>query len=175
MYEGQSSGRNAGRKNEYVVNLADIALRGTTVLWNIQFDAIRTLWEMQARNAAAFGIPDYSGVLRSADGSMKGLLATSTDQILSSVHLAGDTINEMQQQFSQLIQQRSQELSEEMRRRIEELSERSRQGLEQVQNMARQGAQEAQRAGARGEESPVEQPRPEGEREERSARQRRAA
>jgi gas vesicle protein len=164
MYDTQDSGRNEGQRNQTAINLADIALRGTTMLWNIQLDTLRTLWEMQAHNATAFGAPDYSGLFRSADGSIKRMVETGTSQILSSAHQASDTISEMQRQFGQLMERRSRALSEQMRQRMEEFSEQTRQSLEQVQNMARQGLEQ------------VEQPRPDQtEREEKSARQRKAA
>jgi hypothetical protein len=96
MYESQGSNRMEGRNQsrqqgnesrragESAINIADIALRGTAVLFSIQLDAVRSLFEIQARSAAAFGVPDYSGLFRSTDGGATRLLAISTDQMLRS-------------------------------------------------------------------------------------------
>ena len=193
----QQGNQNNEQAGESAINMADIAFRGTAVLLSIQLDAVRSVFEMQARSAAAFGAPDYSGLFRSSDGGTKRLLAMGTHQFLSSARQANETISEMQRQFGRLIERRSQELSEEMRQSIEELSQRAREGLEQVKQMAEEGADEAERqhrqqralqntenraqqqAGARNEEqgSVVEQPRPETTDKDRDERgkQRRVA
>src|SRR5438093_306181 len=155
MYERQGS--STGRR-EFPINMADIALRGTAVLFNIQLDALRGLWEMQARSAAALGAPDYSGLFRSGNGGMKKLIETTTDQLLNSVRQTNETMGEMQRQFSRLIEQRTNELSEDMRHGIEELSERTRQGLQQVASMAQKETEEVRRAGQTPEQE--EQPQP---------------
>jgi hypothetical protein len=190
--EGRNQSRQQGnqsqRTGESAINMADIALRGTAVLFSIQLDAVRSLFEIQARSAAAFGVPDYSGLFRSTDGGASRLLAIGTDQMLSSARQANETISEMQRQFGRLIERRSQELSEEMRQSIEELNQRARESLEQVKQMVQEGADEAegyrqqgsqqtQQAGQRGEEgSQIEQPRPDAEKgDDRNAKQRRVA
>src|SRR5215475_4678314 len=50
----------AGRRQDHTMNIAELAVRGTTMLFDIQMAALRSIWQMQARSAAALGAPDCS-------------------------------------------------------------------------------------------------------------------
>ncbi|HVK56965.1 MAG TPA: hypothetical protein VM532_18290 [Burkholderiales bacterium] len=184
------------RQTEHTLNMAELALRGTGVLFDIQMAAVRSLWHLQTRSAAAFGAPDYSDLLRFTDVGAKRLLSTGAEQVLTSARQASDTITELQRQFGRLVEQGALQLTEEMRQGMEELNERTQQGLQEVKNLAQQGADEAERmtkeresalqqqrqqAGGRPGEPQIDQPRPQTEQpraeeeKESASKQRRSA
>src|SRR6185295_11419082 len=41
-------------------NIAEVALRGTALLFDLQLEAARNAWETQARGVAMLGAPDFS-------------------------------------------------------------------------------------------------------------------
>ncbi|HJU21900.1 MAG TPA: hypothetical protein VJ891_05275, partial [Casimicrobiaceae bacterium] len=41
-------------------SMAEVAVRGTALLWDVQMETARNLWRTQARTAAMFGVPDCS-------------------------------------------------------------------------------------------------------------------
>src|SRR6266498_2714141 len=110
MNETQSSKQEQGsrqqeqRNIEHSMNMTELALRGTAVLFDIQMSAVRSLWQMQARNCAAFGAPDYSDLLRFTDTGAKWLISTGVEQILTSARQASDAITEVQRQFGRLVE-----------------------------------------------------------------------
>jgi gas vesicle protein len=174
----QEQGYRQERNVEHSVNFAELTLRGTAVMFDIQLSALRGLLQLQARSAAAFGAPDYSDLLRFTDSSAKRLLTTGTEQVLNSVRQASDTITEVQRQFARLVEQGTMQITEEVRQGIEELNQRTQEGLQEVKSLAQQGADEAERAVREGGQQrsveqaraghaqpQVEQPRPDEEQE----------
>jgi len=141
---GQQGQSQRGSNVEHAVNLAEIAVRGTAVLFDIQTSALRSLLQLQARSVAAFGAPDYSDLLRYTDTGTKRLLSTGTEQVMNSVRQASDTITEVQRQFGRLVEQGTLQLTEDLRQGIQELSQRTQQGLQEVKNMAQESADEAE-------------------------------
>lgn len=134
------------RGGEHHVNMAEIALRGTALLFDIQMEAARNMMQMQARTATALGAPDYSDLFRMADDRAKRLFSTGAEQILNSARQANETVAEMQRQIGRLMEQQTVEITEEMRQGIEELGRHTQEGLQQVRQVIEQEAEEAQRA-----------------------------
>src|SRR4051812_35512824 len=52
---------------EFFGSLAEIGLRGVAQAVDMQYSALRALWETRARAAAAFGYPDYAGAFAGND------------------------------------------------------------------------------------------------------------
>ena len=137
----------ASRGAEQTLNMAELAVRGTTALFDIQLTALRGLWQLQARSAAAFGAPDYSDLLRSTENGTQRLLSTSAEQVLTSARQAADAITEMQSQFGRLIEQSAHQLTDEIQHGIEEISQRAQEGLHVVKEMAEQGLHQSNGTG----------------------------
>lgn len=131
---------------EHHVNMAEIALRGTALLFDIQMEAARNMMQMQARTATVLGAPDYSDLFRMVDDRAKRLFSTSAEQILNSARQANETVAEMQRQIGRLMEQQTVELTEEMRQGIEQLGRHTQEGLQQVRQVVEQEAEELQRA-----------------------------
>src|SRR4051812_8023902 len=126
----QSNGHGSQRGAEQTMNMAELAVRGTTLLMDIQMAALRNIWHLQARSAAAFGIPDCSDLLRSTENGAQRLFSTSAEQMLTSARQATDAISEMQTQFGRMVEQETQQLTEELQHGIEEVSQRTQESLQ---------------------------------------------
>jgi len=131
-------------QNDNFMTFAEVAIRGTARLLDIELATMRTFWQIQARGAAAFGAPDYSDLIRQAESGAQRLLSTSTEQMLDGAHQAAETIREMQTQMGQIVEHGAIELTEEIRNGMQELGERSRQGAGAVREMTASAASQAQ-------------------------------
>jgi len=124
---------------DQALNLAELAIRGTSVLLDIQLAALRNAWQLQARSAAAFGVPDYSDFLRQAESGTQNLMSAGAEQMLASARQASHAIEELRDQFGQIVEQGTLQLSDEIRHGIEEMGQRAAEGIQTVKNLAQQG------------------------------------
>jgi hypothetical protein len=117
-------------------SMAEVALRGTALLWDLQMETARNVWRTQARTAAMLGIPDCSALFHVGDDRARRLFTTSTEQMLNSARQARDTVVEMQRQMGRLAEQQTIGLTEEVRDQIEQISRHTEQGLQQIREIA---------------------------------------
>jgi hypothetical protein len=165
------NGQGLQRGAEQTMNMAELAVRGTTLLLDIQMAALRNIWQLQARSAAALGVPDCSDLLRSTENGTHRLFSTSAEQILSSARQATGAISEMQAQFGRMIEQETQQLTEELQHGIEEVSQRTQESLQAVKEIAEQSLQQ-NGSGARSQQrSEIDEPAYEQSTESRRSRQ----
>lgn len=117
-------------------SMAEVALRGTALLWDLQMETARNLWRTQARTAAMLGVPDCSALFQIGDDRARRLFTTSTEQMLSSARQARETVVEMQRQMGRLAEQQTIGLTEEVRDQIEQIGRHTEQGLQQIRDIA---------------------------------------
>jgi hypothetical protein len=125
--------------------MAEVALRGTALLWDLQMETARNMWRTQARTAAMLGIPDCSALFQIGDDRARRLFTTSTEQILSSARQARETVVEMQRQMGRLAEQQTIGLTEEVRDQIEQIGRHTEQGLQQIREIAASEADHVER------------------------------
>ena len=126
-------------------SMAEVALRGTALLWDLQMETARNMWRTQARTAAMIGIPDCSALFQIGDDRARRLFTTSTEQILSSARQARETVVEMQRQMGRLAEQQTIGLTEEVRDQIEQIGRHTEQGLQQIREIAASEADHVER------------------------------
>ncbi len=117
-------------------NVADVALRGTALLWDLQMETMRSLWRTQARTAAMLGAPDYSELLHIGDDSARRIFSATAEQVLNSARQARDAVVEVQREIGRLAQQHTIGIAEEMRERIEQMGRETQQSLQEFKHMA---------------------------------------
>jgi DNA anti-recombination protein RmuC len=147
-------GMYAGRSAEQAVNLAEIFVRGTARMLELQGAAARTVLQTQGRSAALFGAPDWSVVFNGGGNEQfQNLFETGAEQAVRFLRIANETIQQFQSQLGVLIEQQTQQATEQMRHSIEEMARRSEQTIQQltrlsgqVTDQARGMAEEAGRA-----------------------------
>lgn len=123
-----------------------IAMRGVAQLYDMQSSVARMVLQTQADAACAIGLPDYSGLFRTVDGRTKRIFSTSTDQFLQLAEQIKETISEVQQHISSMLEVSFVNAAENWQRGLNELGSQAEEGLEQLKETARQQAQEAMEA-----------------------------
>lgn len=136
-----------GSGNQAQINMAEIYLKGTALLFDIQLQAARNLLKIQMQTATMLGAPDYSHLLHVADERATQLFSMGTDQVVKSARKANETIVEMQRQIGRVVEQQAELASEQMRTGIEEIGRRTEEGLQQVREMAQKSGEELERTG----------------------------
>ena len=117
-------------------SMAEVALRGTALFWDLQMETARNLWRTQARTAAMLGIPDCSALFQVGDDRARRLFTVSAEQMLSSARQARETVVEMQRQMGRLAEQQTIGLTEEVRDQIEQIGRHTEQGLQEIKQIA---------------------------------------
>jgi hypothetical protein len=140
------------------VNMAEIALRGTALLFDYQMQAARDLLEMQARSAAAFGVPDCSSLFNVADDKARRLFADGAEQLVATARRATETMAEMNRQFGRLVEQQTVNIAEQMRHGIDQFGRHTEQGLLQARSLVEHGLDEMERAAQEARQQASEQP-----------------
>jgi len=126
-------------------NMAEIAIRGTALLWDLQVDATRNLLRAQARTASMFGVPDYSALFRIADMRARRVFTETAEQVISTAREATRTVTGVQRELGRLAEQQTIEMTEEVRENVQQLSSYAQRGLEEIQGVAQQEADEVRR------------------------------
>ena len=116
--------------------MAEVALRGTALFWDLQMETARNVGRPQARTAAMLGIPDCSALFHVGDDRARRLFTTSAEQMLNSARQARETVVEMQRQMGRLAEQQTIGLAEEVRDQIEQIGRHTEQGLQQIRQIA---------------------------------------
>jgi hypothetical protein len=145
--DGNQQQQHGGQAHDrQLQSIAEVALRGTALFWDLQMETARNLWRTQARAAALLGIPDCSGLFNVGDDRARRLFTASAEQILDSARQARETVVEMQRQMGRLAEQQTIGITEEVRDQIEQVGRHTEQGLQEMRQMT---ASEADQAEAR--------------------------
>lgn len=129
----QDAGQFNGRQFQ---SMAEVALRGTALLWDLQMETARNLWRTQARTAALLGIPDCSDLFNIGDDRARRLFSASAEQVLNSARQARETVVEMQRQLGRIAEQQTIGITEEVRDQIQQMGRHTEQGLQEIKQMA---------------------------------------
>ena len=127
------------------INFAAVMIRGVGSLYDLQVEAARLVLQSQARTAAAFGLPDYSGLFGIDDERAKHLISAGTDYLLNSAQQAKQTISEVHHHVGRLVEQETINIAESWRYGIQELNQQTEEGLTQFREMAKKQVEEVER------------------------------
>jgi ElaB/YqjD/DUF883 family membrane-anchored ribosome-binding protein len=136
----ENTSRNESAASRVPVQFAELALHGASQWFDMQFSTARTVWQTQARAAAAFGFPDWSGLF-AADGldeRMREMRATGAEQLLHSTQRAGETVAEIQRQLAQLVQTQAATAAQTWSQGLEQLGAQADESLQQLRSTAQQ-------------------------------------
>ena len=124
-------------------SIAEVALRGTALLWDLQMETARNVLRTQARTAAMLGIPDCSDLFQIGDERARRLFSTGAEQVLNTARQARETVVEMQRQFGRLAEQQTIGITEQVRDQIEQIGRQTEQGLQEIREIASSETQQA--------------------------------
>jgi hypothetical protein len=125
-------------------SMAEVALRGTALLWDLQMETARNIMRTQARTAALLGAPDYSDLFRLGDDRARRIFAASAEQMLNSARQTRETVFEVQRQIGRLAEQQTIGIAQEVRDQIQQMSWHTEQGLEEIKQIATSEADRAE-------------------------------
>jgi hypothetical protein len=117
-------------------SMAEVALRGTALLFDLQMETARNILRTQSRTAALFGVPDCSDLFRLGDDRARRIFATSAEQMLNSARQARETVFEVQRQLGRLAEQQTLGIAEEVREQIEQMGRHTEKGLQEIKQIA---------------------------------------
>lgn len=142
----QNSASARGGAQAHPVHFTALALRSAGQLYDINLSVARTLLRTHARAAAAFGLPDWSPLLDSADDRARQVFSTGAEQMLTTAQRANDAARELHQQMGRVFDTQTARAAETWQRGLEELGQQTSDGFRQLCEAARETAEEAQRA-----------------------------
>jgi len=128
------------------VNFAEVAIRSTAALMEMQIGMARHVAGMQARNARLFGIPDYTEALDASVDRSRRLVSMTTDHLLNTTQRIGETMTDLQGHFARMMEQQARTVTEEMCRSIDRIGGDAEQALRTASQQVSRGAQEVERA-----------------------------
>jgi hypothetical protein len=124
--------------------MAEVAVRGTALLWDVQMETARNLWRTQARTAAMFGVPDCSQFFHFEDDRARRLFSASAEQMLNAARQARETVVEVQRQLGRLAEQQTIGITEQVRAQMEQIGRHTEEGLREIEQIAAAEADQAQ-------------------------------
>jgi dsDNA-specific endonuclease/ATPase MutS2 len=128
------------------LHLTAIALRSAGQVVDIQLSTARALIRTHARAAAAFGLPDWSGLFDSQDDRVRRAFSASAEQLLQTAQQANEAAAELQRQFGRVLETQAAQATENWQRGLEELGQQAQESLGQLTETARQTAEQAARS-----------------------------
>ena len=136
-------------REQSAANVADIYVRGALRIADMQASAARVLLQTQARTARMFGAPDWSNAFNGPGEQLSQWFNTGTEQALSLMRQTNETISEVNQQLSRIVQRQTVQLAEEMRQGLEAVNRRAQDSLHELRETTEQAASEAARGAGR--------------------------
>jgi hypothetical protein len=127
------------------VSLAEIAIRSTAAMMEMQIGMARHVVNLQAKSAAALGVPDYTEFFNTSAAESCRLVSMAADQMLSATQRISDTMSDLQAQVSRAAEQQARTITEEWCRGIDRVGKDADEALRVVGEQASRGAEEVER------------------------------
>jgi gas vesicle protein len=135
------------RRQQAAENLAEVLVQGTARLIDLQTAAAQALLRMQSRNAALFGIPDWSHFFGSDQTRhFSELCNAGAEQALKLMRQTNETLNQLQAEVNETLTRQAQQLTEQIRTSLQEIEQRTQQAVQQVREASQKTAQQVRDA-----------------------------
>ncbi len=139
-------------------HIAELAIRGAGLLLDFQLQTARDLFELQARSAALFGVPDCSSLFNAADDRARRIFSEGAEHVAQVRRRATETMTQVNRQLGRLVEQQAVGVAEQMRQGIEQIGRHTEQGLQQARTLVEQGLDELERAAQEARRKANEEP-----------------
>jgi len=118
---------------EFFGSLAEISLRGAAQMVDMQYTALRALWEGRARTAAAFGYPDYAGAFAGNDEDrVRQVLQATTEQLVDASQQMSEATAQIQAHVRRIFESQAQAAAENWQQAIEQWGARAAESSQQL-------------------------------------------
>src|SRR4051794_3305976 len=128
---------------EFFGSLAEMSLRGAAQVVDMQYTALRALWETRARTAAAFGYPDYAAAFAgNGEDRVRQVLQTTTEQLVDASQQMSEATAKIQAQARRIFESQAQAAAEHWQQTIEQFGARTAESMQQLCAAALQQAEQ---------------------------------
>ena len=135
------------RRQQAAENLAEVLVHGTARLIDLQTAAAQALLRMQSRNAALFGIPDWSHFFgNDQTRHFSELCNAGAEQALKLLRQTNENLNQLQAEVNETFTRQAQQLTEQIRTSLQEIEQRTQQAVQQVREASEKSAQQVRDA-----------------------------
>ena len=118
---------------EFFGSLAEMSVRGAAQVVDMQYTALRALWETRARTAAAFGYPDYAGAFAGNDEDrVRQVLQTTTEQLVDASQQMTEATVQIQAHVRRIFESQAQAVAENWQQTVEQLGARAAESSQQL-------------------------------------------
>jgi len=118
---------------EFFGSLAEIGLRGAAQVVDMQYTALRALWETRARTAAAFGYPDYAGAFAGNDEDrVREVLQATTEQLVDASQQMSEATAQIQAHVRRIFESQAEAVAENWHQTIEQFGARAAESSQQL-------------------------------------------
>jgi len=139
----QSGDQGTPSSAEFFSSVAEMSLRGAAQVVDMQYTALRGLWETRARTAAAFGYPDYAAAFAGNDEDrVRQVLQTTTEQLIDAAHQMSEATVKIQAQARRIFESQAQAAAENWRQTIERFGARTAESMQELCAAALQQAEQ---------------------------------
>jgi hypothetical protein len=142
----QRRGHGGNGGGQGVHSVAEVALRGSAMLFDLQWALARNVWQTQARSATMLGAPDFSPMFEAGDERARRLFSTGAEQILDTVRHATEAMLAVQNELSRVAQQQAIGITDQVQQQLQALGRQTRRSLDELQQSTLQQATELARA-----------------------------
>lgn len=126
--------------------LAEMAVRTTSQLLDMQMATMRTLLQTQARAAAAFGFPDCSVLFDGrADDRIRQVFSKGGEQLVNSTQRATETVAQIHRHVGQIVETQASLAAQNWQQGFEQLGTQTDESLNQLRATAQQQAEQFER------------------------------
>lgn len=122
--------------------LTDAWIKGACALYDLQTQTARRLLQLQARQAAAFGIPDFSNLFESGEGTARTLFSSNAEQM----NQAARQFTELTQAQAELCKKLVDQATEQFGRNFAQVQASGRRDFDELQQMTQQTRSEIEKA-----------------------------
>jgi hypothetical protein len=118
---------------EFFGSLAEMSLRGAAQVVDMQYTALRALWETRARAAAAFGYPDYAAAFAgNGEDRVRQVLQTTTEQLIDASQQMSEATAKIQAQARRIFESQAEAAAENWQQTVEQFGARTAESMQQL-------------------------------------------
>jgi gas vesicle protein len=123
-------------EGEPLRQVAEVALRGSALIFDMQMDVMRSLWQAQARSAAMLGAPDFADLFRADDQRARRMFSSSAEQVAQTLRQTTQAVLAVHREISRAAERQAIGIGEQMRQQFAEFGQETQRSLEELQQSA---------------------------------------
>ena len=129
-------------EGEPLREVAEVALRGSALIFDMQMDVLRSLWQAQARSAAMLGAPDFADLFRTDDHRARRMFSSGAEQVAQTLRQTTQAVLAVHREISRAAERQAIGIGEQMRQQFAEFGRETQRSLDELQQSTMRHASE---------------------------------